>query len=102
MYFRGRPEPTNEKLVIKFGDSFVAHVLCNVELLPYRPYFNMNIIKFPKAQLGEDEKAFLRVCNELPDPLYISWNEEYSGKCPPLSKNIFSVNEKSFQKNIKK
>lgn len=69
-----------EELTIKISDSFSAQISLNVELLPYTPFFNMKVVKFPKVHLGEEEKAYVRVCNELPDPLYISWDESFAGE----------------------
>lgn len=85
VYLKGRPEPNNEKLTIKFGDTFSAQVLLNLDFFPYAPYFNMKVVKFPKVYLGDVEKAYIRVCNELPDPLYISWNEKFAEKFKKVS-----------------
>lgn len=81
LFLKGRPAPSNEKLTIKFSDALSTQINLNVELFPYTPFFNMKVVKFPKVQLGEDEKTYVRVCNELPDPLYISWDEEFAGEC---------------------
>lgn len=101
LYFKGRPEPTKEKFTIKFSDSLSVQISMNVELLPYNPFFNMKTVKFQKVHLGEDEKSYVRICNELPDPLYLSWDEKFAGEISHCYINFFQQKQVS-QKNTKK
>ena len=68
-----------EVIKIYFNLKVSTFAFFQFEHFPYTPYFSTDNVYMPATSLGSESKFSLRICNELPDPLDVCWDQIFLG-----------------------